>query len=34
MKQIIIDDDLAYWGGQNELVKAWAEMPMPYEDEA
>lgn len=26
--------DLAYWGGQNELVKAWAEIPMPYEDEA
>ena len=25
--------DLAYWGGQNELVKAWARVPEFYEDD-
>ncbi len=25
--------DLAYWGGQNETVKAWAKVPDFYEDE-
>lgn len=23
--------DVAFWGGQNELVKAWAKTPSPYE---
>lgn len=25
--------DLAYWGGHNETVKAWAKVPDFYEDE-
>ena len=25
--------DLAYWGGQNELVKAWARVPDFYEED-
>lgn len=25
--------DIAYWGGQNELVKAWARVPEFYEEE-
>lgn len=24
--------DIAYWGGQNELVVAWGEVPSAYED--
>lgn len=26
--------DIAYWGGQNELVVAWGEVPSAYEGDA
>ena len=25
-----IDTSVAFWGGQNNLVRAWAKMPEPY----
>lgn len=28
-----INGDIAFWGGQNELVRAWGEVPSAYECE-